>query len=302
MTTIATGTVADPIEAATSAYWVDDLLLSRVRFDASTLWREPGWSPSWASDVVTIHWYVEGWIRARVGEHALHRAPDRISFHDVAVPHRRWSENSEVWGLAIPRTRVADSELRRLRAPMFPIPAGSPSGMMLTTALRTTWETVQCCPGSGTELACALVGLVNGVLDSYTGRYDDARLAAMKSYLRHRLADPTLSGAEVQRHFHYSRATVYRLFEPDGGVAHFIRDERLRRCHDALAHPDQGGHTTVGAVAARWGFADPAQFGRAFRNRYGCPPRDVLRAARAFQAPQMSSTKRPSARSSSSHS
>ena len=64
----------------------------------------------------------------------------------------------------------------------------------------------------------------------------------------------------------------------------------------------EGGRTTVGAVAARWGFADPAQFGRAFRNRYGRPPRDVLRAARAGQAPQMSSTKRPSARISASHS
>ena len=290
-------------DAAASAYWVDDLLLSRVRFDASTFWREPGRFPSGESDVVTIQWYVEGSIRGRVGGHGLYMAPDRISFHDFAVPYHGWSENSEVWGLAIPRTRIADSELLRLRAPMFSVPVSSPSGLLLTTALRTAWETVRCSPGSGHELACALVGLVNGVLDPHARRlHDDARLATMKCYLRHRLADPTLSGADLQQHFHYSRATVYRLFEPDGGVTHFIRDERLRRCHDALAHPDEGGRTTVGAVAARWGFADPAQFGRAFRNRYGCPPRDVLRAARAGQAPQMSSTKRPSARSSASHS
>ena len=125
----------------------------------------------------------------------------------------------------------------------------------------------------------------------------------MKTYLRRRLADPTLSGADLQEHFHYSRATVYRLFEPDGGVAHFIRYERLRRCHDDIAHPDRGGdRTTVSGVAARWGYADPAQFGRAFRRRYGRPPRDVLREARAGQPPQMSSTNRPSARSSASHS
>jgi AraC-like DNA-binding protein len=301
MTTIAAHPTADAINAATSTCWVDDLLLSRVRVDASTLWREPGRLPSCASDVVTIQWYGEEWIRGRVGEHAPHRAPGRTSFHDFAVPHRGWSEGSEAWVLAIPRTCIADSELLRLRAPVFSIPVGSPSGLLLTTALRTAWETVQCSPGSGNELACALVGLVNGVLDSNTRRHDDARLAAMRSYLRHRLADPALSGADLQQHFHYSRATVYRLFEPDGGVAHFIRDERLRRCHDALAHPDQGGRTTVGAVAARWGFADAAQFGRSFRTRYGCPPRDVLRAARAGQPPQMSSTKRPSARSSSSH-
>lgn len=291
-------------DAAVSAYWVDDLLLSRVRFDASTFWREPDRFPSGESDLVTIQWYVKGSIRGSVDDHPLYMAPDRISFHDFAVPYRGWSESSEVWGLTIPRTRVADAEMLRLRAPMFSVPVGSPTGLMLAAALRTAWETVQRVPGSGSELASALVGLVNGVLDPVTRRLnDDARLAAMKSYLRHRLADPTLSGTNLQQHFHYSRATVYRLFEPDGGVARFIREERLRRCHDDLAHPDHVGRTIVGAVAARWGYPDPAQFGRAFRRRYGRPPRDVLREALAAgQPPQMSSTKRLAARSSASHS
>ena len=289
-------------DAAASAHWVDDLLLSRVRFDASTFWREPARFPSDESDFVTIQWYVTGSLRGRVGDRALYMAPDRVCVHDFAVPYRGWSENSEVWGLAIPRTRIADAELLRRRAPIISVPVGSPSGLMLTTALHTAWETVQRVPGGGSELASALVGLVNGVLDPVARRLHDARLAAMKSYLRRRLADPTLSGADLQQHFHYSRATVYRLFEPDGGVAHFIRDERLRRCYDDLAHPDQGGRTTVGGVAARWGYPDAAQFGRAFRSRYGQPPRDVLREARTGQPPQMSSTKRPSARSSASHS
>ena len=147
------------------------------------------------------------------------------------------------------------------------------------------------------------MGLVNGVLDPHARRlHDDARLATMKCYLRQRLADPTLSGADLQQHFHYSRATVYRLFEPDGGVTHFIRDERLRRCHDAPRASGRGRPHHRRCRGRPMGIGDHAQFGRAFRNRYGRPPRDVLRAARAGQAPQMSSTKRLSARISASHS
>jgi AraC-like DNA-binding protein len=294
------GSEAD-FDAPAAAHWVDDLLLSRARFDASIFWREPSRFPSGESGFVTIQWSDMDAICGPVGDHALYIATGRVAFHDFALPWRGWSENSEIWRLAVPRERIADAELLRLRASLVSVPVGSPSGLVLTAALRTAWETVQRVPGSGGELASALVGLVNGVLAT-TGRRlnDDVRLAAMKSYLRHRLADPALAGADLQRHFHYSRATVYRLFGPDGGVANFIRNERLRRCHDELAHPDQGGRTTVACVAARWGYADPAQFGRAFRSRYGRPPRDVLREARAAQPPQMSSTKRSSARSCAS--
>jgi AraC-like DNA-binding protein len=48
-------------------------------------------------------------------------------------------------------------------------------------------------------------------------------------------------------------------------VAALIRQRRLERCHADLAGTDH----TVAAVAARWGFADPAHFSRLFKARYG---------------------------------
>ncbi len=303
-------------DAAAAGYWVDGLLLSRVRFDPSTFWREPCRFPSGESDLVTLQWYVRGAIRGSVGEHELHMAPDRVTFHDFALPYRGWSERSEVWGVTLPRDRVAAAELLRTRRPVLSVPVASPSGLMLTGALYSAWEAAERGVGDGRALASALVGLVNGVLGPATGRIaDDDRLAAMKTYLRQRLADPALSGTDLQRHFHYSRATVYRLFESDGGVARFIRHERLRRCRDELAHPAPGARPTVRSVAARWGYPDPGQFARSFRRRYGHSPAELLqdarrqsggeptaRTLRVVQPPQMSSTNRPSARSSASQS
>jgi transcriptional regulator GlxA family with amidase domain len=57
-------------------------------------------------------------------------------------------------------------------------------------------------------------------------------------------------------------------------MAH-LRRVRLERVHADLlaADPDR---TTVGAVAARWGFADPGRFARQYREVYGRAPSATL--------------------------
>ena len=57
----------------------------------------------------------------------------------------------------------------------------------------------------------------------------------------------------------------------------YVRDGRLAAAHAELRRADPGA-TTVAAVAARWGFADPAYFGRLYRRTYGVPPRHTLEA------------------------
>ncbi|WP_193175133.1 AraC family transcriptional regulator [Oricola nitratireducens] len=58
----------------------------------------------------------------------------------------------------------------------------------------------------------------------------------------------------------------------------FLRDARLRRAHQDLiaARPD----TTVTDVAIRWGFTHFGRFAEIYRNRFGCTPREALKAAR----------------------
>ena len=67
-----------------------------------------------------------------------------------------------------------------------------------------------------------------------------------------------------------SRATLYRLFEPEGGVMHFVQGERLGAVRDALADPLET--RTLGRLAETFGFGSPSQLSRSFRNRYGVPP------------------------------
>jgi AraC-like DNA-binding protein len=81
---------------------------------------------------------------------------------------------------------------------------------------------------------------------------------------------PAFDAQELARVLGLSRSALYRLFEPSGGVAAFIRDQRLRRLCAALADP--ADHRRIAEKADACGFADRAHFIRAFRRACGMTP------------------------------
>jgi len=56
----------------------------------------------------------------------------------------------------------------------------------------------------------------------------------------------------------------------------YLRQVRLREAHRELRTADPTA-TTVGDVAARWGFRHQGRFAAEYRRRYGCPPAETLR-------------------------
>jgi AraC-like DNA-binding protein len=76
-----------------------------------------------------------------------------------------------------------------------------------------------------------------------------------------------------------SRSALYRLFEPEGGVARYVRHVRLGLAHSALTDP-ASAHLSIGAIAEAHGFPEPAEFSRAFRSVFGATPSDVRNAVR----------------------
>jgi AraC-like DNA-binding protein len=58
----------------------------------------------------------------------------------------------------------------------------------------------------------------------------------------------------------------------------YLRRVRLERAHHELYAADPATGATVAAIARRWGWANPAQFASAYRQRFGQPPGQTLRA------------------------
>lgn len=113
-----------------------------------------------------------------------------------------------------------------------------------------------------------------------------ALLMKIHAFIQQHLGDPGLSPDAVAAAHHISLRSLHRLFQDqDTTVAGWIRARRLERCRRDLADPLLSNQP-IHALAARWGFANPAHFSRAFRAVYGLGPQDYRRQHQADRAPR----------------
>jgi len=101
-----------------------------------------------------------------------------------------------------------------------------------------------------------------------------ARMAmadVIRVHIERHLESPDLSVAWILKHFGVSRASLYRMFEADGGVRQFISDRRLYRAvMDLTERPVLRGD--IAAASEKWGFSSAHNFNRAVKNTFGVAP------------------------------
>ena len=123
---------------------------------------------------------------------------------------------------------------------------------------------------------------------AFNGKRQAASLAAIKLYISDHHDQQNLGVAELVAEFGLSRATIYRMFEPLGGVAKYILGLRLQRALIELGSPSND-HLRINDIAQSLGFANGPSFARAFRAHYAINPSAIrrnLRAAAAYDADQ----------------
>jgi AraC-like DNA-binding protein len=93
-------------------------------------------------------------------------------------------------------------------------------------------------------------------------------------FIETNLAARDLGAEKLARTFGLSRASLYRLFEPVGGVASYIRASRLNRARLELQAVGLANRR-IGPIAYQSGFRSVTAFNRAFREAYGQTPSEV---------------------------
>ena len=101
---------------------------------------------------------------------------------------------------------------------------------------------------------------------------------SIRRYIDQNLKSPGLDADKLAAVFGLSRASLYRLFEPVGGVGTYIRSARLARAHQEITAP-QNANFRPGHIALRLGFPSATAFGRLFRETYGISPKEARRRA-----------------------
>lgn len=96
-------------------------------------------------------------------------------------------------------------------------------------------------------------------------------LDSLKRLVERYLDSPALSADFVCARSGWSRATVYRVFEAEGGLARYIRGQHLLRAFRELTSAQQGRRRIIDVAVAHQ-FSSEATFNRAFRRAFGMPP------------------------------
>lgn len=98
-----------------------------------------------------------------------------------------------------------------------------------------------------------------------------AMLGRIKRYIDTQLHSHELAPETILSRFPLARATLYRLFEQEGGLHAYIRNCRLREAADELV---RSRSVTIADIGDRLGFSYAADFTRAFRRAYGMAPKE----------------------------
>ena len=101
------------------------------------------------------------------------------------------------------------------------------------------------------------------------------QLHEIRRFIAQNLHDPELSPNSIRQKFGLSRASLYRLAEPLGGITRFIKDCRLAHAHNILTGPT-AREKSLTMLAYDLGFGSENTFRRSFKENYGISPRDAL--------------------------
>jgi AraC-like DNA-binding protein len=231
--------------------------------------------------------YQQGsYLFSAAGAERVARTGDIVVF-DLTRPSLIQTEAAFSMSVIVPR---------RLLAPLVTtldgihgrvIHAGTPLNALLVSHMHElTVQAPRLDLAAGVAMSRATAGLVAACSGIATDGQDQAGasvrgavLHLIRQAIDEHLADPALGPSLLARRFNLSRARLYRLFEPLGGVMNYIQQKRLMRAHQAICDPALFP-ISIMTLAQRFGFTEKTAFSRAYRALYGMSPSEARALAR----------------------
>lgn len=99
------------------------------------------------------------------------------------------------------------------------------------------------------------------------------QLTLAKRYISAHLQSPGLTRRALEKALGISSRQLFYVFAENGGVDHYIREQRLKACFRRFA--DQSETRPIAQIAEQFGFMDASNFNRVFKLRYDRTPGDI---------------------------
>ena len=274
-----------------SAWHFGSLVLGLSHSDRITFGRSPmtiGRSPV---DHFLVQVYQTGGLVAEAEGETVAVQPGDVWILDLSRTVQIAETSFRSINLAIPRTVLAPLLKDADALHNLKLDKESPLGGLLSRYLvdlagqthRMTSDEAVSAAESTVHLIAGCAGPSMDAGDFVRHGVASATLSAIRSYIDAELANPTLGAESICRQFGMSRAALYRLVQPLGGVQTHIRRRRLGRCFHEIVTPRPDA-ARISEVGFRWGFGDESSFSRAFREAFGMSPREARAAGRERHA------------------
>ena len=237
------------------------------------------------SDHIVMQWYAKGSCHVYNGARTFIQSPEHVVMMDLGYESfsNTISPFSEVISIIFPREL-----LREFWGPIdnlagLKLPVNSTRGSLLKNFMVSLVEEIDTIKVADTNTVVqATMQMVSSMFHSEFKQTDvikeivDVELKLLiKDFIAANLRNPKLSAEMLLERFHCSRAKLYRLFQKDGGVIHYINQLRLQRCYKNLVSKGVK-RSQINKVAEYWGFSNRQQFTRQFRQNFGLLPSDVV--------------------------
>ncbi|MCW2244447.1 AraC-like DNA-binding protein [Azospirillum fermentarium] len=229
-------------------------------------------------DGYLLQFYTAGESRDWGGDYAA--GAGDLYVIDMAQPVSTLTTRHSHIDIVVPRRRLAE----QLRTPDQCHERVLPAGLPLVTLLRDmALSYLRQLPFlSAADASAALTPLIGLAAAAINGTAGDDHATAVRTglfvqirrFIDNRLLDPGLSVDLILVRFGLSRRSLYRLFEPVGGVDAYIKKRRLAMAQRALKDPANSA-LSIADIATMHGFASAEHFTRSFRGAFGVTPREM---------------------------
>ena len=224
------------------------------------------------------HWHLtllrSGRTWTEVEGQVFEGKPGNVELRSLGQPFRGRATESESLSFYLPRELFADATvvnaalsgtytnllieyLDSLGPKLTSLAAGD-----LPRVVQTTRDMIVTWLASTTEQ--------NGSTESQ-GNF--ALMERVRRFIQKNLNSSNLTPDRVCRELGMSRTRLYQLFEPSGGVLHYIQRRRLLAAHAALSN--SANRRQIVEIANDVGFTSAAHFSRAFSKEFGYSPREA---------------------------
>lgn len=205
--------------------------------------------------------------------------PGAVAIMDLSRPFKGSHQEATGEIIFFPRELLGFSDTDEID-PIL-LTTDSLQGKLLASEIRLFFDLCGT-PGAIGFQPSTLLHLANSIISQDRHASSDrvvwwrARNVLIRNHIEDNLSDLNLLPAQICNTFNLSRATLYRMFEADGGVRRYIQDRRL---YAAIWDLAEGGihRGRLTAVAEKWGFSSNANFNRAVKAAFGMPPGALFR-------------------------